>query len=86
MQSLGFKMSVIEIIDYRNDKALNQVSLKWKCKQWIDCEYILNKDIIKDEDDFTLHIVSNLPKDFYKLEIDKVADMITETWKKYNQV
>lgn len=75
-------MSVIEIIDYRNDKALNKVSLKWKCKQWIDCEYLHNESKFKDEDDFTLHIVSNMPKDFYQLEIDKVSDMITNSWRK----
>lgn len=76
-------MPYLEIIDCTGDKPVN-ITLAWKCQQWIDCEYFHNKSKFKNEDDFTLHIVSNLPKGFYELEIDKVADMITDSWRKYN--
>jgi hypothetical protein len=74
-------MPHLEIIDCTGDKPVN-ITLGWKCRQWIDCEYLHNESKFKDEDDFTLHIVSNMPKDFYQLEIDKVSDMITNSWRK----
>ena len=58
-------------------------SFNWKSKQWIDCEYYSQS--WTNEDDFTLQVVSNLPKDFYELEISTIADQITNTWRKNNE-
>lgn len=60
------------------------LTLHWKSKQWIDCEYYAQS--WANEDDFTLQVVSNLPKDFYELEISTIADQISNTWRKNNDL
>ena len=70
--------------NYPKYEEFQGVTLHWKSKQWIDGEYYTQS--WSNEDDFTLQVISNLPKDFYELEIPIIADQISNTWRKNNDL